>query len=133
MRVMSSLVYARILPTASVTRVVVCAWRRPAVVGPTTSSSSVAVIARAQVLSAGSRRHWLIVVGVWARCLGLGHHCGSLAMCQCLFLCNAAGSQTCSGSAWAGSLSGLKPLLYAIMGDVKGDLRKTRVWDVVGI
>jgi hypothetical protein len=85
------------------------------------------MIARAQLLSAGPRRHWLIVVGVWARGLGLGHHCGSLAMCQCVFPCNAAGSQTCSGSAWAGSLSGLKPLLYAMVGDVERVLRKISV------
>jgi hypothetical protein len=90
MRVVSPLVYARIVRAASKSRVVVCAWRRPAVVAPTTNSCPVPLIARAQLLPTwGTRRHRSVVVGVWARRLVLGHHCSSLAIGQCLFLCDA--------------------------------------------
>jgi hypothetical protein len=90
MRVMSSLVYARIVRAASKSRVAVCAWRRSAVVAPTTNSCSVALIARSQLLPNGTRRHRSVVVGIWAWGRVLGHHCSSLAIGQCLFLCDAA-------------------------------------------
>ena len=88
MQVMSrSLVVARIVSTAVVPRVVVCAWRRPAVVAPastSTSASTVRAVAGAQTV--GCRRCGLVVVVARARSRVLGQRCCSLANGQCLAL-----------------------------------------------
>lgn len=138
-------VEAGILCATVVSRVLVCAGWRPAFItspaaAPTTTTTTtvVAIVGAGVVALAGDRRRGLVVV--WARgaCAWrargcdlalVGHHSSGLVSRQHVYCPIAIQVRTCSGSACAGSLSGLNPLLYAMM-DVVVKLRcsKQTAW-----